>query len=105
MYPESHDRHEPPLSKFFLNFEIMMPFVEHYEILKELLGSELEVFKEQYNNSKRECNSILHVLQFVYPHRVSYSQLYTTFLIAAVIPVTTAENERSFSCMKRVKTY
>ena len=41
----------------------------------------------------------------MYPHRVCYSQLYTAFLIAAVIAVTTAENERSFSCMKRVKTY
>ena len=82
-----------------------MPFVEHYEIRKDLLRSELEVFKEQHHNSKQECKSILDVLQFVYPHRVCYSQLYTTFLIAVVIPVTTAENERSFSCMKRVKTY
>ena len=59
-----------PLSNFFLNFEIMMPFVEQYEIRKELLRSELEVFKEQYNNTKQECKSILDVLQFVYPHRV-----------------------------------
>ena len=82
-----------------------MPFVEHYEIRRELLRSELEVFKEQYNNTKQECNSILDFLQFVYHHRVCYTQLYTAFLIAAVIPVTTAENEGSFSCMKRVKTY
>ena len=44
-------------------------------------------------------------MQFVYPHRVCYSQQYTAFLIAAIIPVTTAENGRSFSCMKHVKTY
>ena len=51
------------LSKFFLNFEVTMPFVEHYEIRKELLRSELKVFKEQYNNIKQECNSILDVLK------------------------------------------
>ena len=62
-------------------------------------------FNEQYNNTKQECNSILDVLQFVYPHRVFYSQLCTAFLIADVIPVTTADNERSFSCTKHVKTY
>ena len=104
MHPQSHVTHESVV-KVFQNFEIMMPFVEHYEIRKDLLRSELEVLKEQYNNSKQECKSILDILQFVYPHRVCYSQLYTTFLIAVVIPVTTAENEGSFSCMKRVKTY
>ena len=91
-----------PLSKFFISIEIKMPFVEHYEIRKELLRSELEVFKEQYNITKQECKSILDVLQFVYSNRFCYTQLYTAFLIAVVIPVTTAENERSFSCMKRV---
>ena len=79
-----------------------MPLVEHYEIRKELLRSELEVFKEQYNITKQECKSILNVLQFVYLHRFFYTQLYTAFHNAVVIPVTTAENERSFSCMKRI---
>ena len=65
----------------------MIPFVEHNEIPKELLRSELEVFKEQNHNTKQECKSIFDVLQFVYPHRVCYTQLYTAFLIAAVIPV------------------
>ena len=51
-----------PLSKLFLNFEIIMPFVEHYEIRKELLRSELEVFKEQYNNTKQECILIVFVI-------------------------------------------
>lgn len=34
-----------------------------------------------------------------------YTKLYKTHQIACNIPVTVAEDERSFSCIKRVKTY
>ena len=82
----------------------MISFVDNYEISRELLKSELEVFKEQNNNTKQYV-SLFSMFWIVYPHRVCYTRLYTTFLIAAVLLKTTAENEKSFSCMKRVKIY
>ena len=48
---------------------------------------------------------MLDVLRFIEPHRACYVQLHTAYQIACTIPITTAENERSFSCLKRVKTY
>ena len=48
---------------------------------------------------------MLDVINFIEPHKVVYIELYKAYQIACAIPVTTAETERSFSCMKRVKTY
>ena len=46
-----------------------------------------------------------HWLHFIEPYKTSYFQLYKPMAISATIPVITAENERSFSCLKRTKTY
>ena len=49
--------------------------------------------------------TMLEVINFIEPHKVVYTELYKTYQNACTIPVTTAENERSFSSIKRVKTY
>ena len=48
---------------------------------------------------------MLDIINFIEPHKVVYIELYKAYQIACTIPVTTAETERSFSCMKRIKTY
>lgn len=72
---------------------------------EELLNSEFIVFSNQYRKANPQLNTILEVINFIEPHKMVYTELYKTYQIACTIPVTTAENERSFSCMKRVKTY
>ena len=45
------------------------------------------------------------VFQFLMPYREAYRQLYKAYSIAATLPVTSATNERSFSCLNLIKTY
>ena len=94
-----------PQSERFLDVTLLKPFSDHYKLRSGLLKSECEVFAAQYENSSPNCRSLLDVLRLIEPHPACYSQLHTAYLIACTIPVTTAENERSFSCLKRVKTY
>ena len=63
------------------------------------------MFAVQYENASPDCKSLLDVLRFIEPYCACYSQLHTAYQIACTIPVTRAENERSFSCLKKVKTY
>ena len=94
-----------PHSESFLDVALLKQFIDHYKLRGVLLRSECEVFAVQYENAAPDCKSILDVLRFIEPFRECYSQLYTAYQIVCTIPVTTAENERSFSCLKRVKTY
>ena len=92
-------------STHFLDFETLKPFFIHYALDAKLLKSEIDVFSAQYKNAEPGCKSLLDVLQFVEPFKTCYAQLYKALVIAVTIPITTAENERSFSCLKRTKTY
>ena len=94
-----------PQSSHFLDFEALKPFITHYALDAKLLKSEIDVFSAQYRNVEPECKSLLDVLQFVKPFKTCYVQLYKALVIAVTIPVSTAENERSFNCLKRTKTY
>ena len=45
------------------------------------------------------------VFNLVKKYKTSLPNLYEMYILALVIPVTSAEAERAFSCMKRIKTY
>ena len=92
-----------PSSTRFLDFDTLKPFARHYALDERLLRSEMDVFSAQYRNVDPGCKSLLDMLHFIEPYRTCYVQLYKAMAIAATIPVTTAENERSFSCLKRTK--
>ena len=88
----------------FLNTDVMRPFVNFYELRSDLLKSECEVFAVQFAKAGTNCKN-LQVLRILENHKECYTQLHKAYHIAWTIPITTAENERSFSCLKRVKTY
>ena len=94
-----------PTSKDFLKIQVIRPFVDHYHLNEELLNGEFTVFSNQYRKANPQLKTMLEVINFIEPHKVVYTELYKTYQtyhIACTIPVTTAENERSFSCMKLV---
>ena len=97
--------HWSPSSSHFLQFDTLKPLARNYALDERLLRSEMDVFTEQYRNMDPGCKSLLDMLHFIDPYRTCYVQLYKAMVIAATIPVTTAENERSFSCLKMTKTY
>ena len=92
-------------SKDFLNIQVFSPFVNLYGLNEELLKCEFTVFTNQYWKKNQQLNTMLDIINFIEPHKVVYIELYKAYQIACTIPVTTAETERSFSCMKRIKTY
>ena len=94
-----------PSSSHFLDIDTLKPFARHYALDERLLKSEMDVFSAQYRNADPGCKSLLDMLHFIEPYKTCYVQLYKAMAISATIPVTTAENERSFSFLKRTKTY
>ena len=93
-----------PSSSHFLAFDTLKPFARHYALDERMLKSEMDVFSAQYRITDPGCKSLLDMLQFVEPYKTCFAQLYKAIVISATIPVTTVENERSFSCLKRTKT-
>ena len=86
-----------PTSPDFLNIEVMRPFVDHYALRSDLLKSECEVFAAQFAKDDKDCKNLLQILAFLETYKDCYTQLYMAYQIACTIPITTAENERSFS--------
>ena len=90
-----------PTSADILNTDVIRPFMNFYELRSDLLKSECEVFAVQFAKAGTNCKNLLQVLQFLENHK----ELQKAYQIACTIPITTAENEGSFSCLKRVKIY
>ena len=93
-----------------LNLERWLKFASIYNIGSENLDAEIKIYKKTLESDKAKVlfespKSIVDLLQLIYPHRFFFQQLYALVSIAVVLPVTTAGCERSFSDLKRVKSY
>ena len=93
-----------PLSAQFLDIEHLLPLVESYSCLnKEYLTMECRLAKQTLQN--KEMQSINDVLQQVYLLKAAFPNLVKLLQISLTIAVSTAECERSFSALKRIKTF
>ena len=77
-------------------------FCWHYHLNEELFNGEFTVFSNQYRNANPQLKTMLEVINFIEPHKVVYTELYKTY---QTYHIACTENERSFSCMKRVTTW
>ena len=100
-----------PSSDNFLDRDALVPFADFYGLTGSI-GAEIQVFKTQLQEQgvAMKCENgspwgLRDVLQFLMPYREAYRQLYKAYTIAATLPVTSATNERSFSCLNLIKTY
>ena len=87
-----------------------MPLIEQYSLdLCKLLINELPVAKAAIANAtesdKIELQEITDMVHFLMPMRVAFKELLKLLQIALTTPVTTASCERSFSSLKRIKSY
>ena len=94
-----------PSSDNFFYRDALVPFADFYGLTGSI-GAEIQVYKTQLQEQgvtiKCENGSpwgIRDVLQFLMPYREAYRQLYKAYSIAATLPVTSATNEKSFSCL------
>ena len=63
-----------------------------------------EKCSQSADESKR-LESVVQTLKEIKAQKEFYSNIHTLLLILATLPFTTASAERSFSCLKRLKTY
>jgi hypothetical protein len=96
-----------PKSPLFLDFDAMRPLAEAFAYLgidREKLKAQAIVAKNMFESNSKASSpdtvlKLLTDMKFAFPDLVLFTKLVLT------IPVSSAGAERSFSAMKRVKTY
>lgn len=97
-----------PKHKTFMDQEVILPMATHYGVLKENLAAELHQVKRLLERKKQNSDIVdtTHdLLVILRPYKDAFVDLYKLVCISMTLPVTTATCERSFSCLRRLKTY
>lgn len=98
-----------PISNHFLKEDIVLLLAEAYGSNIEDLKNELAQVERLFARSKRDgknCpSSLIELLGYLDPFKEVFYEMHRLCKIAAVLPVTTAGCERSFSTLKLVKNH
>lgn len=98
-----------PQSSLFLNFESLTPLARFYNSDINLLKSELNILPNTIKIYEAEngikISSIMDFLDLLKNYKIAFSQTYKLVVICVTIPVSSAACERTFSSLKRLKTY
>jgi hypothetical protein len=94
-----------PQSSLFLDAEKLSPVVAHYGLSCEELLYETQQAKKYLKGGKPEMESIGDVADRLWPVKAAFPVLFKTLQIALTIGVTSSSCERTFSCLKLLKTY
>ena len=92
-----------PTSLHFLEIEQITPFIECYSLNIEMLTMEIRLAKPILKT--KSLSSLKDVFIDILPLKSSYPTLFNLYKIILTIGVSSAECERSFSTLKRVKSY
>ena len=93
-----------PSSSSFLEIENILPLAEAYNFFdKTLLGMECTLASRTL--ADKELETINDVLLEIAPLKSAFPNLVKLLQLALTIVVSTAECERSFSALKRIKSY
>jgi len=92
-----------PDSPHFLDIDQLQPVVEIYQLNKESLAMECIIAKRMLKD--KEIASINDILLEIVPMKAAFPVLISLLQISLTMALTTAECERSFSCLKRMKSY
>ncbi|KAJ8875850.1 hypothetical protein PR048_023753 [Dryococelus australis] len=86
----------------FLSLDNLQGFCKHYKV--EVSEIEIVVAKNYLKNTKQKSDISLFDLYTLLPSSM-FPKLKKILQIARTIPVSSASSERSFSVLKRLKTY
>ena len=93
-----------PSSSTFLSLYELEEFAEAYNVDTASLEVECSLVKRALFLSSCEISSLAEFVYYLFSRQPSYETLRELVQIALTIAVTSAEGERSFSALKRVKT-
>lgn len=97
-----------PNHKTFMDKDCLLPMAKHYGVMEENISAELHQAKRLVERKKQSgdiINTTHDVLVLLRPYKDVFVDLYTLVCISMTLPVTSAACERSFSCLRRLKTY
>ncbi|XP_035986697.1 zinc finger MYM-type protein 1-like isoform X1 [Fundulus heteroclitus] len=98
-----------PKKDAFLNKATLYSAARLYDSNIDDLGHELDhfsrVLERKIQTGMPRPSSTVELIQFIEPYKEVFFELYRLCKIAVAIPVSTASCERSFSTLRRVKTY
>ena len=94
-----------PSSSNFLEFDCLLPMVESYSshLNQHLLQMECTLAKQTLQG--KEMETINDVLKEIIPLKTAFPNLVKLLQLVLTVVVSTASCERSFSALKRIKTY
>ena len=90
-------------SDVFLDANCLLPMVDAYNLDKDSMRMEATLARRSLKG--KDMDSISDVIRELYLLEDAFPTLLKLLQICLTIPVSTAECERSFSAMKRIKTY
>lgn len=93
-----------PSSDYFLNVSYITPLASTYGLDTELLSTECLLAKRTLKDGQ-DMESVLDVFKTILPLADAFPTLKKVLQIALTMVVSTATCERSFSALKRIKTY
>ena len=94
-----------PKSEKFLDFENVKPLAAHYKLNLEDIKSEMRLAKRMIERSNTNLETVIDVCEHLKPLTMAFEELYKLVKIAAIIPVSTAACERTFSKLSLIKNH
>ncbi|KAL4112419.1 hypothetical protein QTP88_016212 [Uroleucon formosanum] len=97
-----------PSNSNFLDKKLIHPFALSYMCDIDTLDSELNIIRKSLKQFEAKYHSIKTIFQFhkfLLDYQLAFFELYKLCTIAITIPVSSAACERTFSYMKRIKSY
>ena len=91
-----------PRSPSFLNCKVMESLVEHYHLNHEMVSFQAEAAALFL---QKEVKSLCEVINHLLPVKEAFIHLLKVLPITLTLGVSTGSCERSFSCLKRLKTH
>lgn len=95
----------PSTSSEFLDSSLLAPMATFYGINTALLNSECILAKRTLEDTRENLESVMDVFKALVPLKSAFPTLVKLLQIVLTLVVSTATCERSFSALKRIKTY
>ena len=94
-----------PKSDCFLDEESIRAFADPYGIDTSSLSGEIQILKAAVAPKSESLKTIADILTLMRPLSAGFRSMWKIVQLALTFPVTNAASERSFSTLRRVKTY
>ena len=96
-----------PSKDNFMNVDLLKPMARNYAINIDAMCAQAASIRAIVANcdKNKKPKTVSEVLKLIECFRTGFEQIWRMLQIAITVPVTSAECERSFSVMKRIKSY